>query len=83
MEDRADQGYEALDKAIKDVQAESANAPELAGVVTGYKISTPQLSADLNCPIATPANPDDFACLHHGRRPPGVFVRSAAQISLH
>lgn len=48
VEDRADQGYEALDKAIKAVQAEAAKATELAGVFSGYKISTPQLSADLN-----------------------------------
>jgi multidrug efflux pump len=48
VEDRADQGYDALDTAIKDVQAEAAKAPELAGVFSGFKISTPQLSADLN-----------------------------------
>jgi multidrug efflux pump len=48
VEDRADQGYEALDEAIKAVQTEAAKAPELARVFSGYKISTPQLYADLN-----------------------------------
>jgi multidrug efflux pump len=48
VEDRADQGYVALDKAIKAVEAKAAKAPELARVFSSYKISTPQLYADLD-----------------------------------
>lgn len=48
VEDRADLGYEALDKAMKDVVAKAQKAPELAGVFTSYKISQPQLYADLD-----------------------------------
>jgi multidrug efflux pump len=48
VEDRTDQGYEALDLAMKAVLAKAAKAPELVGVFSGYKISTPQLYADLD-----------------------------------
>jgi multidrug efflux pump len=48
IEDRTDQGYEALDKAVKAVVAKAYKTPELAGVFSGYKISTPQLYADLD-----------------------------------
>jgi multidrug efflux pump len=48
IEDRTDQGYEALDQAVKAVESQAWKAPELAGVFSGYKISTPQLFADLD-----------------------------------
>jgi multidrug efflux pump len=48
IEDRTDQGYEALDTALKAVQAKAAHAPELSRVFSSYKISAPQLYADLD-----------------------------------
>ncbi|MHB1206616.1 MAG: efflux RND transporter permease subunit, partial [Rhodospirillaceae bacterium] len=48
VEDRTDQGYEALDAAMKAVVAKASKTPELAGVFTGYEINTPQLFADLD-----------------------------------
>jgi len=48
VEDRTDQGYEALDRAMKAVQAQAATAPELTRVFSSYKISAPQLYADLD-----------------------------------
>ncbi|MEJ1959803.1 MAG: multidrug efflux RND transporter permease subunit [Nitrosomonadales bacterium] len=48
VEDRTDQGYEALDQAMKAVEGKAMNTPELAGVFSSYKISTPQLFADLD-----------------------------------
>jgi multidrug efflux pump len=48
VEDRTDQGYEALDTAMKAVLAKASKAPELAGVFSSYKISVPQLYADLD-----------------------------------
>jgi multidrug efflux pump len=48
VEDRTDQGYEALDSAMKAVMAKASKAPELAGIFSSYKISVPQLYADLD-----------------------------------
>jgi multidrug efflux pump len=48
VEDRTDQGYEALDQAMKAVQAKATKAPELAGVFSSYNINSPQLYADLD-----------------------------------
>ncbi|UTW13245.1 efflux RND transporter permease subunit [Marinobacterium rhizophilum] len=48
IEDRTDQGYEALQKVLEDVQAKARSAPELAGVFSSYKINVPQLYADLD-----------------------------------
>jgi multidrug efflux pump len=48
IEDRTDQGYEALDAVVKDISAKARLAPELTGVFSGYKISVPQLFADLD-----------------------------------
>jgi multidrug efflux pump len=48
VEDRTDQGYDALDRAMKAVQAQAAKTPELAGVFSSYKISSPQIYADLD-----------------------------------
>ena len=48
VEDRTDQGYEALDAAMKAVITKAYQTPELAGVFSSYKISAPQLYADLD-----------------------------------
>jgi multidrug efflux pump len=48
VEDRTDQGYEALDKAMKEVVTKARQAPELTGVFTSYAINVPQLYADLD-----------------------------------
>ncbi len=48
IEDRTDQGYEALDQAVKAVTAKAATTPELSGVFSSYNIGTPQLFADLD-----------------------------------
>ena len=48
VEDRTDQGYEALDQAMKAVQAKAYKTPELAGIFSSYKVNVPQLYADLD-----------------------------------
>ena len=48
VEDRTDQGYEALDLTMKAVQAKAAQTPELARVFSSYKIGMPQLYAELD-----------------------------------
>ncbi|ANG63246.1 multidrug efflux RND transporter permease subunit [Marinobacterium aestuarii] len=48
IEDRTDQGYEALQKVLDEVQAKARSAPELAGVFSSYKINVPQLYVDLD-----------------------------------
>ena len=48
VEDRTDQGYEALDQTMKLVQAKAAQTPELARVFSSYKIGMPQLYTELD-----------------------------------
>lgn len=48
VEDRTDQGYQALDTAMKAVVDRARQSPELSHVFSGYKISTPQLFVDLD-----------------------------------
>ena len=48
VEDRTDLGYEALDAAMKEVQARAAKEPALAGVFSSYKVNVPQLYVDLD-----------------------------------
>ncbi len=48
VQDRTDQGDEALDKVMKDVQAKARQMPELAGVFSSFNISSPQIYADLD-----------------------------------
>ncbi len=48
VEDRGDQGYDALNQAMKAVQAKAAQTPQLQGVFTSYDVNTPQLFADLD-----------------------------------
>jgi len=48
VEDRTDQGYEALDQTMKAVQAKAVQTPELARVFSSYKIGMPQLYAELD-----------------------------------
>ncbi len=45
IEDRTDQGYEALNKALNDVVQKAHPAPELTGVFSNYKINVPQVYA--------------------------------------
>jgi multidrug efflux pump len=48
IEDRTGQGYVALDQATKTFMARAAQAPELAGLFSGYQINVPQLFADID-----------------------------------
>jgi multidrug efflux pump len=48
VEDRTDQGDEALNRAMQDVQQKAAKEPSLAGVFSSFNIGVPQLYADLN-----------------------------------
>ena len=48
VEDRTDQGYQALDKAVKAVLAKANQDPALSRVFTSYNVNTPQLFADLD-----------------------------------
>jgi multidrug efflux pump len=48
VEDRADLGYDALDKAMKAVMGKAMKAPELAAAFSLYKTSVPQLNVDLD-----------------------------------
>jgi multidrug efflux pump len=48
LEDRGGLGYQALDEATKAFLAKARQAPELAGVFSGYQINSPQLFADID-----------------------------------
>lgn len=48
IEDRADVGYDALDKAVKEVLAKANQSPELGSVFSNYKNNTPQLFVDVD-----------------------------------
>ncbi|HWA30071.1 MAG TPA: efflux RND transporter permease subunit, partial [Rhizomicrobium sp.] len=48
VEDRTDQGDEALNRAMQDIQQKAAKDPALAGVFSSFNIGVPQLYADLN-----------------------------------
>ena len=48
VEDRTDQGYEALDAAMKTVAMKARQTPELGGVFSNFNINTPQLEVDLD-----------------------------------
>ncbi|MDE2352282.1 MAG: multidrug efflux RND transporter permease subunit [Alphaproteobacteria bacterium] len=48
VEDRTDQGYDALAKVMDTVQARAAKDPVLASVFSSYKVTVPQLYADLD-----------------------------------
>ena len=48
VQDRTDQGYGALDDAMKQVLAKAWAAPELTGVFSSYNINVPQLQATLD-----------------------------------
>ena len=48
VQDRSDQGYGALDDAMKQVLAKAWAAPELTGVFSSYNINVPQLQATLD-----------------------------------
>ncbi len=48
IEDRTGQGYQALDQATKAFLGAAYQAPELAGLFSGYQINVPQLYADID-----------------------------------
>ena len=48
IEDRTDQGYAALDQAMKAVALKARSEPALAGVFSNYNVGMPQLEADLD-----------------------------------
>src|SRR4030095_10996331 len=48
VEDRTDQGYAALDAVMKQVVGKAYQTPELAGIFSSYRISVPQIYADLD-----------------------------------
>lgn len=48
VQDRTDQGYEALDEVMKAVQGQAWQNPALTSVFSSYKINVPQLMADLD-----------------------------------
>ncbi len=48
VEDRTDQGYQALDNVMKAVQGKAWQDPALSGVFSSYNINVPQLFVDLD-----------------------------------
>ena len=48
IEDRAGQGYEALDAATKAFLAKAAQAPELTQLFSSFQVNVPQLYADID-----------------------------------
>ncbi len=48
VEDRTDQGYQALDNVMKAVQQRAWADPALKGVFSSYNVNVPQLFADLD-----------------------------------
>ncbi len=48
IQDRSDQGYQALDAVVKAVMAKAWQTPVLTGVFSSYNINVPQLYADLD-----------------------------------
>jgi multidrug efflux pump len=48
IEDRTGLGYEALDQATKAFLASARQAPELAGLFSGFQVNVPQLYADVD-----------------------------------
>ncbi|WP_332853579.1 efflux RND transporter permease subunit [Duganella sp. S19_KUP01_CR8] len=48
VEDRANVGYDALYKAVQDLQNKAWQSKELSGVFTNFQINVPQLFADVD-----------------------------------
>src|SRR5262245_8971165 len=48
VEDRTDQGYAALDAVMKQVVGKAYQTPELAQIFSSYRVSVPQVYADLD-----------------------------------
>lgn len=48
VEDRTDQGYQALDNVMKAVQGKAWQDPALSGVFSSYNVNVPQLFVDLD-----------------------------------
>ena len=48
VQDRRDEGYQALDDVMKQVLAKAWQSPELTGVFSSYNVNMPQLFADVD-----------------------------------
>ena len=48
VQDRGDQGYQALDNVLKEVIGKAHQNPALSGVYTNYNINVPQLYVDVD-----------------------------------
>jgi multidrug efflux pump len=48
VEDRTDQGNEALDRVMGEIQAKAAKTPQLMGVFSNFNIRVPQLEAHVD-----------------------------------
>lgn len=48
IEDRGNFGYQALNNTLNEVTAKAQKVPELTGIFSSYKISVPQLHAELD-----------------------------------
>lgn len=48
VQDRADQGYQALDNVMKEVTGKAYMNPALMGVFSSYNVNVPQLFADVD-----------------------------------
>jgi len=48
VEDRADQGYDALYRATWDLVGKASKAPALAGTFSGFQVNVPQLRVDVD-----------------------------------
>ncbi|WP_088347075.1 MULTISPECIES: efflux RND transporter permease subunit [Rhodomicrobium] len=48
IEDRAGQGYEALNEVTKAFLAKAATAPEITGLFSSFQVNVPQLFADVD-----------------------------------
>jgi len=66
IQDRNNQGYDALNAVIMEVLMKAWSTPELAGVFSSYQINTPQLVAELDRDRAVQlglAMPDVFSTM--------------------
>jgi len=48
VQDKTDQGYQALDNVMKAIQGQAYQTPELTGIFSSYNINVPQLYVDLD-----------------------------------
>ncbi|WP_082768670.1 efflux RND transporter permease subunit [Paraglaciecola hydrolytica] len=48
LQDRANYGYDALFRVTSEVMQKAAEAPELAGLFSGYEVNVPQIDVDID-----------------------------------